>query len=560
MKIRLHLVAACATFLTANFIPPATAQVTSEALTKADKNNEDWLMYGKDYSSTRFSALTDINDKNVKRLVPAWTFQTGVLDGFECTPLVTGGFMYITTPWNHAYAVDAKTGNQVWHYQKKLPDNLALCCDAVNRGFAILGDRLYMTTLDAHLVCLDSQTGNVIWDKTIGDYKTAYSATLAPLIVKDKVIVGISGAEYGIRGYIDAYDAKSGERAWRFYTVPTKGEEAAKTWEGQSWMNGGGSAWVTGSYDPELNQLYWGTGNPGPDFNGDVRKGANLYTVSTISLNPDTGKLNWYYQTSPHDIWDYDGVNEQILIDETINGKPVKAMIQAHRNGYFYALDRTNGKFLYAKPFCEVTWGKVKDDGTVEVNEAAKPTKEGALAYPGAAGGKEWVPMAYSPITKMAYVPVIENGAKFTSGKVFYKKGLPYWGSSLTLIENKAWGALRAIDVQTGDQKWEFKARSPMVAGVLATAGNLVFTGDAEGNFIAFNARDGTTLWKFQTGSGIHAPPITYKVGGRQYVAIASGWGGWTAGFAGDGAPWLKNARKGNTVYVFQLFDEVAAK
>ncbi len=560
MKNRMMSVAASAAFLALASVPMVSAQVTGDSLVNAGKSSDDWVMYGRDYRSTRFSELNQVNDSNVKKLVPMWTFQTGVLDGFECTPLVSGGIMYITTPWNHAFAVDAKTGAQLWRYDRKLPDGLALCCDAVNRGFAILGDRLYMTTLDAYLVCLDAKKGDLIWEKKLGDYQAAYSATVAPLIVKDKVIVGISGAEYGIRGYIDAYDAKSGDLAWRFYTVPAKGEPGSETWEGDSWMNGGGSAWVTGSYDPELNQLYWGIGNPGPDFNGDVRKGSNLYTVCTISLNPDTGKLNWYYQTSPHDIWDYDGVNEQILIDEEIKGKKVKAMVQAHRNGYFYALDRTNGKFLYAKPFCKVTWGKVNDDGTVSVDPKAMPTKEGVPAFPGAAGGKEWVPMAYSPKTHLAYVPVIENGATFTSHEIFYKKGIAYWGSALNLIKDQAKGALRAIDVRTGDKKWDFPAKSPMVAGVLATAGNLVFTGDAEGNLIAFNAKDGNVLWKFQTGSGIHAPPITYKIGGKQYIAIASGWGGWTAGFAGDGAPWLKNSRKGDTMYVFGLFDETASK
>jgi len=556
MKSKLVALGLCVAFLVSLAAPFAPAQVTSEKLLKAADDGTTWLTYGRDYRSTRFSPLDQVNDKNVKKLVPKWTFQTGVLDGFETTPLVVDGIMYITTPWNHAFAIDAKTGAEIWRYDRQLPDNLALCCDAVNRGFGMLGDKLYLTTLDAHLVCLDSKTGNVVWDKEIGDYKAAYSATVAPLIVKDKVIVGISGAEYGIRGYIDAYDAKTGDLKWRFYTIPAKGEKGSETWEGDSWMNGGGSAWVTGSYDPELNQLYWGTGNPGPDFNGDVRKGANLYTVSMLSLDPDTGKLNWHYQASPNDIWDYDGVNEPILIDEEIGGKKVKALVQAHRNGYFYALDRTNGKFLYAKPFCQITWGKVNPDGTVTVDPKAKPTPEGALAYPGAAGGKEWVPMAYSPKTKMCYIPVIENGAKFTSGKVFYKKGLPYWGSSLTLVEGKAWGALRALDVRNGEQKWEFKTKSPMVAGVLATAGNLVFTGDAEGNFIAFDAEKGKVLWRFQTGSGIHAPPITYSIEGKQYVAIASGWGGWTAGFAGDGAPWLKNARKGDTLYVFGLFGD----
>ena len=536
--------------------------VDEKDLLNAASNNSNWLMYGRTYDAQRYSPLKQIDKKNVNRLIPVWTFQTGVLDGFECTPLIIDGIMYITTPWNHAYAIDCKTGSQLWHYQKSLPENLALCCDAVNRGFAASGDRLYMTTLDAHLVCLDRNTGEEVWDTEItaaGEggkeikqiYKMAYSATVAPLVIKDKVIMGISGAEYGIRGFIDAYDAKTGKRIWRFYTVPSPEEKsdhakkALKTWEGKSWLTGGGSAWVTGTYDPKLNTLYWGIGNPSPDFNGDVRNGS----------------YKWHFQASPHDVWDYDGVNEPILVDIDKDGETVKALIQAHRNGYFYCLNREDGAFIYGKPFCEVTWtdrskgvdGLHAKTGRPFVNPAALPTEKGVRVCPGAAGGKEWNPMAYSPQTGFAYVPVINNCAKFTSGKAFFIKGQPYWGSSLTLIDNQASGSLKAIDVKTGQTKWDVATRSPMVAGVLATAGGLVFTGDAEGFFAAYDAETGKVLWSFQCGSGHHASPITYTLDGRQYIAVAAGWGGWTAGFAGDGAPWLRNARRGNTMFVFAL-------
>lgn len=552
--------------------------VTEDHLLHAANNNANWLLYGRTYDAHRYSPLKQINKENVARLTPQWTFQTGVLDGFECTPLVIDGIMYVTTPWNHAYAIDCKTGSQLWHYQKSLPENMALCCDAVNRGFAAWGERLYMATLDAHLVCLDRNTGEEIWDtpitvtsddgKEIKDiYKLAYSATVAPLVVKGKVIMGISGAEYGIRGFLDAYDAKSGKRLWRFYTVPSpddKAEHAKKalaTWEGKSWLTGGGSAWVTGTYDPQLNSLYWGIGNPSPDFNGDVRKGDNLYTCSILALNPDDGSYKWHFQNSPHDVWDYDGVNEPLLVDIEKDGKTIKALVQAHRNGYFYCLNRETGKFLYGKPFCEVTWtdrkkgedGLDPDTGRPFVNPAALPTEKGVRVCPGAAGGKEWNPMAYHPGTGFAYVPVINNCAKFTSGKAFFIKGQPYWGSSLTLIDNQASGSLKAIDVKTGKIKWDVATRSPMVAGVLATGGGLVFTGDAEGFFTAYDADTGKTLWSFQCGSGHHAPPITYTLDGRQYIAVCAGWGGWTAGFAGDGAPWLRNARRGNTLFVFAL-------
>jgi alcohol dehydrogenase (cytochrome c) len=552
--------------------------VNENHLLHAADNNANWLLYGRTYNAHRYSPLKQINKENVTRLTPQWTFQTGVLDGFECTPLVIDGIMYVTTPWNHGYAIDCKTGSQLWHYQKSLPENMALCCDAVNRGFAAWGERLYMATLDAHLVCLDRNTGEEIWDTPItvtGDdgkevkdiYKMAYSATVAPLVVKGKVIMGISGAEYGIRGFLDAYDAKNGKRLWRFYTVPgpddtaEHAKKALATWEGKSWLTGGGSAWVTGTYDSELNSLYWGIGNPSPDFNGDVRKGDNLYTCSILALNPDDGSYKWHFQNSPHDVWDYDGVNEPLLVDLEKDGKSIKALVQAHRNGYFYCLNRETGKFLYGKPFCEVTWtdrkkgvdGLDPDTGRPFINPAALPTKEGVRVCPGAAGGKEWNPMAYHPGTGFAYVPVINNCAKFTSGKAFFIKGQPYWGSALTLIDNQASGSLKAIDVKTGKIKWDVATRSPMVAGVLATGGGLVFTGDAEGFFTAYDADTGKTLWSFQCGSGHHAPPITYTLDGRQYIAVCAGWGGWTAGFAGDGAPWLRNARRGNTLFVFAL-------
>jgi alcohol dehydrogenase (cytochrome c) len=557
--------------------------VDQDDLLKAESNDANWLIYGRTYNAQRHSPLKQIDTKNVARLIPAWTFQTGVLDGFECTPLVIDGVMYVTTPWNHAYAIDCKTGSQLWHYQKSLPENLALCCDAVNRGFGAWGDRLYMTTLDAHVVCLDRNTGDEVWDmpitapgekekdKEVGEiYKMAYSATVAPLVIKGKVIVGISGAEYGIRGFIDAYDARDGKRLWRFYTVPSAedkaehAQKALKSWEGNSWLTGGGSAWVTGTYDPELNSLYWGIGNPSPDFNGDVRKGDNLYTCSIVALNPDDGTYRWHFQNSPHDVWDYDGVNEPMLVDTTVDGKPVKAIIQAHRNGYFYCLNRENGAFLYGRPFCEVTWtdrtkgveGLDPRTGRPFVNPAALPTEAGVRVCPGAAGGKEWNPMAYHPGTGLAYVPVINNCAKFTAGKAFFIKGQPYWGSSLTLIDNQASGAFKAIDVATGKIKWDVATRSPMVAGVLTTGGGLVFTGDAEGFFTAYDAQTGKVLWTFNCGSGHHSAPMTYMLDGRQYIAVCVGWGGWTAGFMGDGAPWLRNARRGNTLFVFALPEE----
>ncbi len=333
------------------------------------------------------------------------------------------------------------------------------------------------------------------------------------------MIIGISGAEYGIRGFIDAYDAKTFKRVWRFYTVPSaddKSDHARKalaSWEGNSWLTGGGSAWVTGTYDPELNTLYWGIGNPSPDFNGEVRKGDNLYTCSILAINPDDGSYKWHFQNSPHDVWDYDGVNEPVLVDINRDGRKIKALVQAHRNGYFYCLNRETGEFLYGKPFCEVTWtdrtkgvdGLDPKTGRPFVSPSALPTAEGSRVCPGPAGGKEWCPIAYDEANGNAIVPVINNFAKVTSGKAFFIKGQPYWGSAMTLIDNQASGSLKAIDVATGQIKWQVSTRSPMVAGVLATAGGLVFTGDAEGNFTAYEATTGKDLWTFQCGSGHHS-------------------------------------------------------
>ena len=528
--------------------------VTNEMLLSSQDDQESWLMYGRDYRSWRYSELTQVNTENVNRLVTKWAFQIGTrYDKFESTPIVVDGMMFITTPYSSIYAVDARTGKEIWRYNYPLQDGLAICCGMVNRGAAILGDKIFWTTLDAHLLALDAKTGTVLWDRVVGDSTNAESLTVAPLVVNDKVIVGISGAEYGIRGFIDAYYAETGEQAWRFYTVPSKDEPGGDTWEGDSWMTGGGSAWVTGSYDPELNLVYWGTGNPAPDWNGDVRKGDNLYTDCIVALDADTGKLKWYFQATPHDLWDWDGVSEPVLIDMDIDGKPVKALMQANRNGYFYVLDRTNGKFLYASPYCEMNWSAGLDEnGRPTVKPGVSTSEEGTIRVcPGVEGGKNWPPSAYNPITNYLYVPSLELCGSYHQGRVFYVKGLPYLGSGMTAERDAAgdmemWGHISAIDVSTGDIKWRHKTNFPQWGGCLTTAGGLVFAGDLEGRFMALSAETGEVLWDFQTGSGILAPPITYQLDGIQYVAIASG----AVKYA------EVNARQGGTFFVFALFDE----
>ena len=530
--------------------------VSAERLLSSDRDTDNWLMYGRDYAKLRFSPLKEIDLNNVQNLVPVWSFQTGVPDGLEATPLFVDGVIYVSTSWNHVFAVDAKTGAELWHYKRRLPEKLKFCCGPVNRGVAILDGTLYMMTLDAHLVALDAQTGRTRWDVEVGSPDDNQSATSPPLIVGERVIVGVAGGDYPSRCFIDAYDAKTGGRLWRFYTIPGQGEKNVETWTGGSQKFGGGGTWMNGSYDPELNLVYWGVGNPYPDYDTDARNGDNLYTDSVVALDPRSGKLVWHYQFTPHDVWDYDGVNEMVLVDVQQGGKQIKALVHADRNGHFYALDRTTGRFLFAKPFVRVTWTRGFDSsGRPMVNPGAIPTLKGVTVCPGAAGGKEWNAMAYNPLTRMVYIPAIENCALFVNNGVEARKlNLPAGESGFKYLPNQAYGKFMAIKADTGDVAWEVKTRSPMAGGVLATAGNLVFAGDPEGRFTGYDAAGGQILWSYQTGSGIRGGPISYRLDGKQYIAVLSGMGGAVGGFTGAGAPWMRDYRTGDTMYVFALF------
>ncbi len=502
-----------------------TEGVTDEMLLRAQAWPEGWVHYHRNYQGWRYAPLEQINRQTVKRLAPRWVLQTGIVGGgFEVTALAHDGRLFITTANSHLFCVDARTGGVLWRYDHVMPEGVNLCCGPVNRGVAIRGKKIYYGTLDARLMCFEAETGLQLWDRMVGDFREAYSLTLAPLIVGNKVIVGVGGAEYGVRGFIDAYDAETGERLWRFYAIPGPGEPGRETWGGDSWMNGGGSTWLTGTYDPELNLLYWGIGNPAPDFNGDVRPGDNLYTDCVVALDPETGRLVWHFQATPHDIFDWDAVSEPVLIDATIRGRPVKALLQANRNGYLYALDRTNGQFLYASPYSKVNWADLDAQGkpVVKPDLLARRSKH---VCPGVLGGKNWPPTAYSPRTGLIYIPDMNLCSTFSSMDIVFRRGLPYLGGMVindppSTID----GGIRAVEVATGEIKWSYGMKAPNWAGLLATAGGVVFGGAPDGYLRAFDDETGEVLWEFQTGNGVFAPPTTFMLDGRQVIGLASGW------------------------------------
>ncbi|HLN01311.1 MAG TPA: PQQ-dependent dehydrogenase, methanol/ethanol family [Bryobacteraceae bacterium] len=503
----------------------AATTVTEQQLRDAQTDPATWLTYGKNYAGWRYSELGEINTSNVSRLAPRWIYQTGQSGSHETTPLVFGGMMLVTGPSNHADALDLLTGKQIWHYHKAPPSGLGLCCGEPNRGFAALGEKLFKVNIEATLVALDARSGSVLWEKPIDDYKKGFTATGAPIIVKNRVVVGMAGAEFGTRGFIDAYDASTGERAWRFYTVAAKGEPGGDTWDGDSWQRGGGSTWITGTYDPELNLIYWGTGNPGPGMDGSVRGGDNLYTCSLVAIDADTGKLKWYFQFTPHDTHDWDAVADPVLLDMTVKGEKVKAVVQADRNGYFYALNRTNGKLLAAAPYTKITWSTGIDaKGRPQLVPGMDPSEEGTKVCPSLGGGHNWSATAYSPQTKLYYFGSTDRCHLFYLHKQEYRTGQWYQASTEAEIPNEPGaGAVVAVDPATGETRWRFEMVSPTSAGMLATAGGLVFTGDGHGYVVALDARTGKPLWHFQTGGNIIAPPITYSLNGKQQIAIAAG-------------------------------------
>ncbi len=540
--------------------------VTDDMLLNADKDASNWLHYGRDYETTRYSPLAQINQGNIKKLKAVWNLSFGVLDGQDSQAVVVNGNVYVTSSYNKVWSVDGATGKVNWKYERELPGDVfpKLCCDVVNRGVAVYKNKVYLATLDAHIVALDNATGKVVWDKKIGDYTYAETFTIMPMALRGKIIFGTAGAEYGVRGWIAAIDADTGAPVWKTYTIPGPGEPGNETWAGESWKYGGGSAWITGSYDKSTNTLFWPVGNPGPDFDRHVRLGDNLFTNSNLVLDPDTGKIKSYFNYTPNDPYDYDGVNEMILVD--LGGK--KMWLHGSRNGHLYAIDRENTiktkygnehKCLWVSAMQRVNWTK-----PITPANNCKPIynwPEKDVVYdklttdiaPSLDGGKEWHPMAYSKRTKMVYVPVYDFAMDLQAKKMEWKRGEWYLGAKV-LNFNAGAGAVKAFDAATGKLVWAKSMSYPATGGMLATGGGLVFYGDPEGYFNAVNDETGEHLWSFNLGTGVYGNPTSYSTGGKQYVSIVYGAGGggiWPL-YYGE---WYKKQSKGGGLMVFSVED-----
>jgi alcohol dehydrogenase (cytochrome c) len=488
---------------------------------------KDWTSYNGDYTGRRYSGLDQINPGNVGQLRAHWIFHAPNADSLEVTPVVVDGMMFVTSA-NDAYALDAQTGRVVWHYSRAVTEGLI--DDASqhhNRGVGVWHSRIYMETDNAHLLCLDARSGHLIWDVAYTDGNKNYGATSAPLVVKDKILVGTSGGDDGVRGFLAAYDAETGKQAWRFWTIPGPGEKGSESWPDDLYLHGCGTTWMPGTFDPELNTVFWGTSNPCPDFDGEVRPGDDLYTDSVLALDPDNGKLKWYFQFTPHDLYDYDATETPVLIDTVYGGRPRKLLAEANRNGFFYVLDRTDGKFLFGAPFAEkLNWAKGIDAQGRPIRTGVIPTAEGTRVCPGFVGATNWYAPSFNPDTQLFYFLVTENcniyfkkSEKFEEGKVFYATGVK------RSLQDDRQRALVAFRLDSDKPAW----RSPQIggghssAGTMTSKGGLVFFGDDGQSFEAVDARTGSPLWHFQTGQDFHASPMSYEINGLQYVAIASG-------------------------------------
>lgn len=488
----------------------------------------EWLSYHGQLGGNRHSTLDQIHKDNAASLAPRWIYGIPGASRLQVTPLVVDGVMYITAA-NEVYALDAASGRQIWSFRR--PRTAGLIGDAaggINRGVALLNDRVFLATDNAHIIAIDRATGNLLWDTEMADARENYGATSAPLVVNGLVLSGTSGGDEGVRGFIAAYDAATGKEAWRFWTVPAPGEPAASTWQGRDIAHGCAAAWFTGVYDPQLKLVYWPTGNPCPDYNGDERKGDNLYSSSVVALDPETGKLRWHYQFTPHDLHDWDATQVPMLIDATWENRPRKLLVQANRNGFFYVLDRTDGKLLLAKPFVEkLTWAKgIGADGRPVVIEEANPTPEGVRACPAVEGATNWMAPSFHPGTGLYYIMALEKCTVYRKAPAQWEAGKSHYGGTTRRVPDEPGKKfLRALDLRTGGIVWELPQQGDANTwgGTLATNGGLVFFGHDSGDFAAADAKTGKLLWSFPANALWKASPMTYMVGGRQYVAVAAG-------------------------------------
>jgi alcohol dehydrogenase (cytochrome c) len=512
-------------------LPPVAPAVTAELLRNAGASPANWLTYSGTFNGHRRSGLEEITRGNASRLKPKWVFPLpSGRSKSETSPIVVGSTMFVTSPTAEVHALDVRTGALLWSYTARtLPDDLKLCCGLHNRGVAVLGHSLFLGTLDAHLIALDARTGAVQWETEVADYHDGYSITAAPLVVEDRVIIGVAGGEFGIRGFVDAYDARTGHRLWRFYTVPAPGEPGHETWGGDSWKAGGAPTWMTGTYDPDLKLLYWGVGNPGPNYQGDVRPGDNLYANSVLALDVTTGQLRWHFQFTPHDEHDWDATQTPILADLMFGGQHRKLLLEANRNGFYYVLDRQTGAFLMARPFVHQTWTDGLDAaGRPKVRPDSRPSPRGSMVYPGDAGGTNWWAPSFDPSGQVLYVQVRERAG------IFFNTPDPkpdpdgwYMGSiGQSPLDLPNYLAVRALDASTGSLLWEYRPEGGNVdagvGGLLSTAGGLVF-GGCNSTFFALSAKTGKELWKMQLGGAIWAAPVSYLADGVQQVTVAAG-------------------------------------
>jgi alcohol dehydrogenase (cytochrome c) len=487
---------------------------------------ENWVSYNGDYTGRRYSRLTQITPTNANGLTAQWVFHVREVSPLEVTPIVVAGVMFVTSA-NDAFALDAKTGKTLWHHTRALSRELV--DDAAmhhNRGVAILGGRVYMETDNAHLLCLDARSGGLIWDVAYAPGNRNYGATSAPLIVKDMVVVGTSGGDDGVRGFLAAFDSQSGKERWRFWTIPGPEEKGGESWPGDQYLHGGGTTWMPGTYDPELNTLYWGTSNPSPDYDGSVRPGDDLYTSCLLALDPDTGALKWYFQFSPHDLYDYDAVQTPVLVDGNFNGKPRKLVVTANRNGFLYILDRTSGKFLFAKQFAlRQTWAKGIDANGRPISAGLIPDQKGVEVCPANGGATNWYSPSYNPATHMFYFRSYEACAILTAKSEPFEEGRTYYSTGMRETGNRGTGYVNAFDLNTLDFAWHNAQIGAYKGwgGVMSTATGLVVYGDDGENFVALDGRSGKVLWHFNVGQLVHASPMSYAIDGKQYIAVAAG-------------------------------------